>query len=82
MIEEALADTSKYSKYGHALTYFYSKVTNKYYILDSLKTSRKPVEMDIEVLKKAVDNQIFFKNARTLYLEDRLLDKYLKMFRD
>jgi len=82
MIEEAMASTQNLSQYGHALTYFYSKVTKKYYILDSLKTSRKPVEMSLEALRAANNNSIFFTNARTLVLEDQRLDYYLKLFRD
>jgi len=80
LIEEALK--SKGSIYGHALTYFYSKVTKKFYIIDSLKSSRKPVEMSLIVFRTAVKNGIFFSNARSLYMKDRLLDKYLKTYRD
>lgn len=81
-ILEARQNSEDFEVYGHALTYYYSKRLNKYYIIDSLWTSRKAVEMDIEVLREAIDNKLFFINARTLKLKDELLDLYLKFFKN
>jgi len=81
-ITELDVDLKGHPVYWHFLTYFYSKITNKFYILDSLKHSRKPIEMDIEVFRKWIDKWIFFINCRTIELENTRLDYYLKFFRD
>lgn len=56
----------------HALTF------HKWYILDSLWW--KLLKCDYDTLVRMVNMGIFRTTARTLYLEDRLLDKYLKSY--
>lgn len=80
-MEEMQKDMSDSLIMWHALTYFYSEVTSKFYILDSLNSSRKPIEMSLEVFKEGVKNDIFFTNSRTIILEDLELDHYLRFFR-
>jgi len=63
--------------YAHNHTYY------KWAILDSLwKVGQKPIKMSLETLRKLVQEWVYYLNARTLYMEDVRLDKYLKMYRD
>jgi len=71
--EEANKDTSGYWVYGHNHTF------GKELLIDSLKWV-EPTKMTLEVLREAVNNWIYYPNARTLVMEDRLLDYYLKFF--
>ena len=69
---ETLIDTAQYTPYGHNHTFF------KWVIKDSL--FEEVIKMDLETLRSAVKNWIYYSNARTLILEDQLLDSYLKKY--
>jgi len=79
--KEITRDTSTHTVIWHFLTYFYSPTAKKYYILDSLWKNRKPIEMDIEVFRKWIDNKVFFINCRTMTIKDQRLDYWLRFFK-
>jgi len=80
-IDELDVDLKDHKIVWHFLTYFYSKKTKKYYILDSLNSSRKAIEMDISVFREWIDKWIFFLNCRTIEIKDKLVDYYLKVLK-
>jgi len=47
-------------------------------IIDSLLDNT--LKMDLNILRRAVNMGIYYSTCRTLYLEDKLLEKHLKLF--
>lgn len=65
----------------HNHTYF--KKWDKYFIQDNLQNRITWLyELDIETLRYAVKIWLYYSTARTLILEDRLLDKHLRLWKD
>ncbi len=63
------------------VTFWHNHAYYKGFIVDSLwKTGQKPIKMDIETLRKAVKVWLYYPTCRTLYMKDKLLEKYLKMY--
>ena len=77
-------DTSDLTIYWHNHVYYKSqkKWDNTWVIYDTLKTLEGvPIKMTIEALREWVKSWIYYRNARTLVLEDQLLDKHLRYFK-
>ena len=67
-------------EYWHNDTYFFStKWTG--HIIDSLGTVRNVIDMEIEILREAVKEWIYYPIARTLVMKDRRIDKWLRFLR-
>jgi len=70
--ENDILEFDWWAEIWHALTYYQG------YILDSLWG--KLLKCDYDTLVRMVNIGIFWTTGRTLYLTDRLLDKYLKWY--
>jgi len=71
--EESDVDIKDFSLYGHNHTYF------KWLLIDSLGSlSGSSIRMNLKALRKAVNAGIYYPTARTLVMEDKLLEKWLK----
>ena len=70
--EDDILEFDWWAELWHALTYY------QWYILDSLWG--KLLKCDYDTLVRMVNMGIFWSTGRTLYLTDRLLDKYLKWY--
>jgi hypothetical protein len=74
-------DLDNYYKGGHNHVFIKAVKINTWIILDSLKwISGKPIKMSIETLRASVKAWIYYRNARTLVMQDRLLEKHLKYY--
>jgi len=75
-------DLDNYYKGWHNHVFTKAKESmHTWIILDSLKwISGKPILMSLETLRASVRAWIYYRNARTLYMKDRLLDKHLKYY--
>ena len=63
-------------EFWHNHTYYKNTVIDSIWVLQD-----KPLKMKYDDLVSFVDKWIYYENARTLVMEDKLLEKYLKLFK-